>query len=246
MRSQRAGRDRRGVGVGNDERPPERGLDVLARNRAGPKQPRRVAEAGDDGRFETKRAGTGVEDQIDAAVEIGKHVAGLRWAHRAGAIGRRRRQRRAGFSDQRAGDFAARDAQRQRVEPGAGEQADATAGRGRRDDRQRTRPKGAREPFGVCIEPRLSRGGLHGVEMRDQRIEGRTAFGGVNFRDRRVGGRKAGQAVNGFGRHADEPPGPQNRSGFDDRRRVGGDYPRPRARSKSERKESGKFIPARC
>ncbi len=154
-------------------------------------------------------------------------MLGSCWAHRAGAIGRRRGQRRAGFFDQSARDLRAGDAQRQRVETGAGEQADAAAGRRWRDDRQRTRPKSGCEPFSVGVEPRLLNRGFHAVEMRDQRIESWTTFGGVDFGDGGIRGRKAGQAVNGFGRHTHEAAGSQDRCGLGNSLRVGVNYSRP-------------------
>ena len=107
-----------------------------ARLRSPPAESRRArsrrgaaAEAGDDRRIRAPKArGAAVEDEIDAAVEIGEHMGGARRADAAGAVGRRGDQRRARRRDQRPRDRMARRAQARRLSrPARAKQADVRA-----------------------------------------------------------------------------------------------------------------------
>ena len=149
-------------------------------------------------------------------------MGGGRRADAAGAVGRRRGERDARRRDQRLRDRMVGRAQRQRLEPGAREQAHLAARRDRRDDRQRPRPERLGEPAGEIVERALARRGRRVGDMGDQRIERRPALGGVDRGDGAVVGRVGGEAVDRLGRHRDEAAGVEARGGFGDRLRIGG------------------------
>lgn len=147
-------------------------------------------------------------------------MLGAGGAHSAGSVGGGRGQRRAGCGDERARDLGAGHAQRQRIEPCAGQQADAVIAADGGDQRQRPRPEAFGERQREAVEPRLARRGLGVGEMGDQRVEGRPPLDGVDLGDSCVRGREPRQAVNRLRRHADEPAGAQNRRCLSDGRRV--------------------------
>jgi len=184
-------------------------------------QPDPAAEAGDDGRFEAVARRPGVENPIDAAVEIFRDMPGGRRADAAAAIGGRRHQRRAGRRDQRAGHFMRGHAQRQRIEPRPRQQRHERPRR-RRDYGQRPRPEGFSQRARARIEAGLGERGLGLGEMGDQRIERRAALGGVDRRYRGIRSRQPGEAVDRLGRHGDQPALAQRGGGGGDVFRRGG------------------------
>ena len=68
--------------------------------------------------FDADRAGAGVDDQIDAAAQIGEHMRGAGRRNVAGAVGRWRHHRPAEGRQQRARDRVRRHAHGDAVEPG--------------------------------------------------------------------------------------------------------------------------------
>ena len=110
--------------------------------------------------------GAAVDDQVDAAAQIGEHV--LRGGRRdvAGAVGRGRDHRPAEGGEDVARDRMIRHAHRDAVEAGGGEVGDRAVCRLRQHQRQRPRPERRREPLGRGVEarelPRRRQVGAHG------------------------------------------------------------------------------------
>ena len=213
MRGEHSGRERRVIGRGGGigERAPQRALDRLARHAAGPQQHRR-AEAGDDGGFDADPRRAAVDDEIDAAAQIGEHV-------------RRRASARHGRSDWPTAPRSAcrtsekllrhvviGNAHRDGVEARGRELGDGAAGGLRQHQRQRSRPESFGQPrrIGVEARERARRPGIG--DMRNQRIERGPAFGLVKPRDGPAIGRIGAEAVNGLGRKGDKTAGLRQRT----------------------------------
>ena len=147
-----------------------------------------------------------IDDQVDAAVEIGAHMLGERRRDVAGPIGRGRDHRLAERLQQVARDRVVRHAHRDRV----------------RARRSRAPTPGSPSAFGstsvsgpgqntpassfASSEKRASAQRRASVRhMRDQRIEARAALGGIKPRDRRAVGGVGAEAVDRLGRERHEP-----------------------------------------
>ena len=175
---------------------------------AGPQQ-RRLADAGDDGRLDADRARAAIDDQIDAAAQVGEHVRGAGRRDVAGAIGRWRHHRPAeGARAMRAPpDAPARAPRRCRARPVA-----RSATRAIRllwqHQRQRPRPERRRQPFGGGVEDARARArGVDVGDMGDQRIEGRPALGRIEPGDGLAVAGVGAEPVDGLGRKRDQPAG---------------------------------------
>ena len=106
----------------------EHALDGIARQAARPQQ-HRLAEAGDDGGFDADRRRAAVDNEIDAAAQIGKHVGSRGRRNVAGAIGRRRDDGLAEGVEDGVRDRVIRNAHRKRIEAGGGKLGDRTCRR---------------------------------------------------------------------------------------------------------------------
>ena len=95
-----------------------------------------------------------VDDEIDAAAEVGLHMRGLGRRHMAGAVGRRRHHRPAEGRENIAGDGVVGNAHRDAVETGRRQRGHRAIGRLRKDERQRPRPEGVGEPRRIGIKAR--------------------------------------------------------------------------------------------
>ena len=95
--------------------------------------------------LEADAGGAGVEDDGDRVAEIGGDMGGRGRADMAGAVGARRGERHAGRPEHGLRDRVGRDADRDRVEAGGGEVADAAVRPPRQDQRQRAGPEGVGE-----------------------------------------------------------------------------------------------------
>ena len=181
-------------------------FDVVARQAAGPQQ-HRLAETGDDGRFDADRRRAAIDDEIDAAAQIGEHVRRRGRRDVAGAIGRRRHDRPAeggeDFLRHRVMGHAHRDA----VEARGRELGDRTAGGLGQHQRQRPWPKRLGKFFGFRIEPSQYPRRRQIGHVGDQRIERRPALGLVEPRDGLAVGGIGAEAVNRLGRKRNQPAG---------------------------------------
>ena len=134
--------------------------------------------------FDSGFGRSGVEDQVDAPVEIGQHMRGERRADAAGAVGGGRDERNARRRDQRARDLVARRAATPRCRapraPAALTRVCAEAGATRvSGPGQKARASVTR----VGVERRLTLGRLDIEHMGDQRIERRPFLGRVDRGD---------------------------------------------------------------
>ena len=91
--------------------------------------------------------GPAVDDQLDAAAQVGEHVLRGRGRHVAGAVRRRRHDRAAEGGENVARDRMARHAHRDGVEAGGRELADRAIGALGQHQGQRPRPERRREPL---------------------------------------------------------------------------------------------------
>ena len=158
--------------------------------------------------FHADRARAAVEDEIDAAAQIGEHMRGAGRRHMAGAVGRGRDDRSAEGVEQGARDRMRRHAHGDAVEAGEREIGDAAIRLLRQHQRQRSRPERGRELFGGRRETRrrAARGG-DVRDMRDQRIERRAALGRVEPGDGLAIAGVGAEPVDGLGRKGDETAG---------------------------------------
>ena len=132
-------------------------LDRGARQPAGPQQ-HRFAETGDDGRFDADRRRTAVEDEIDAAVEVGQNVLGAGRRDVAGAIGGGRDHRLAECSQHGLRHLVVGYAHRDGIEAGRRQVAHPAFGGLGQHERQRPRPErlGELQRLGVEARERLA------------------------------------------------------------------------------------------
>ncbi len=192
---------------------PQNALDVFARHAARPQDAHAVAKAGHDGGLDADRARPAINDEIDAAVEFGRHVIGACRAHAARAVGGGRGHGDARFAQDGERHGVGGHAQRDAVEARARQQAHGAAGARRRDDGEGTGPERLREREGVRIEHGEALRGVGVRHVRDQRVEARALLGGVDARHRRVGTGVRAEPVDGLGREGDEPALPQDAGG---------------------------------
>ena len=162
-----------------------------------------------------------IDDEIDAAAEVGLHVRRLGRRHMAGAVCRRRHHRSAERRENIAGDGVVGNAHRDAVETGRRQCRHRTIGRLGQDERQRPRPEGVGEPrrIGIKARQRLRRWAID--NSGDQRIERRPALGLVDARDRPPGGRIGAEAVDRLGRERDQPAGGKDVRRLGDRAGIG-------------------------
>ena len=199
-------------------------LDRGARQGARPQQ-HRPFETGDDGRFEPHRGRPAVDDQLDAAAQIGEHVLRRGRRDMAGAVGRRRHHRPAeGLREWRArpdgsgtrtamvsSPAVASSATGQSARLGStkvsGPGQNAAASRSAAASNRRERPRG---------------GGIG--DVRDQGIERGAALGRIEARDRLAVGGVGAEPIDGLGRKGDQA--------------ARGERPRRRARRPARRPRS--------
>ena len=223
MRGEHTGRGRGVIGAGGrriGELAPERALDRRARQAAGPQQ-HRFAEAGDDGRFDADRRRAAVDDEIDAAAEIGQHVVSRGRRQVAGAVGRGRDHGLAEGPQNIARHVVVGHPHGDGVEPGRRQVGDRTVGGFGENERERSRPERGGEPrrVGIKTAERLRR--LQIRDMGDERVEGRAAFGLVDPRDGAPVGRVGAEAVDGLGRKGDQAAGGEHARRVGDRCGIG-------------------------
>ena len=207
--------------AGRASAPPQCPLDGFAGHAARPQQ-HRLAEASDDGGFDADRRRAAVDNEIDPAAQIGKHMGRRRWRDVAGAVGRWRNDRLAEFLQKVLRHRVARHAHRDAVEARR-RQLGHRAVRGlRQHERQRTRPERRREPFGVCIKTR-QRPRRRGVgDVTNERIEGRPAFGGIEPRHGHGVGGVGTEPVDRLGRKRDQAAGRKTAHRLGDSGLIGG------------------------
>ncbi len=216
MRGELPGRERRLVVVRRWRRPAarigerEHALDRRARQAARPQQ-HRLAEAGDDGRFEPDRRRPAVDDQVDAPAQIGEHM--LRGGRRdvAGAVGRRRHHRPAEGCEDVARDRMAGHAHGDGVEPGGGELGHRAI---RRPAAAPASAAPARTPPPAARRAASKRASAprRGERRRTCAISGLNdgpALGVIEPRDRLAVGGVGAEPVDGLGREGDQPAGRQ-------------------------------------
>ncbi len=97
-----------------------------------------------------------------------------------------------------------RGAQRDRVEPGAGEQRQPAVRASRQHQGQRAGPETIRRLSRALVEGGARLGLLQPPHMHDQRVEARPALRGEDPRDRRLARRIAAEPVHRLGRERDE------------------------------------------
>ena len=113
------------TGMSFGKRPAEHALDRRARHAARPQQ-HRLAEAGDDGRLEADRRRPAVDDEVDAAAQIGLHVCGRRRRNMAGTVGGGRDHGLAECLEDVVGDRVVGNPDRDAVETGGCKLGDRT------------------------------------------------------------------------------------------------------------------------
>ena len=207
VRGEHAGRERRVVlarASGNVRAPSsQHALDRVTRQSAGTQQ-HRLTEARDDRGLDPDRRRAAVDDEVDAAAEIGKHVRGGGRRHVAGTVGRGRDNRIAQCRENIARDRMVGDAHRDAVEAGGGELGDRTAGRLGQNKRQRARPERRCKTRASTSNTSACFGGRNIGDMGDQRIERRPALGVIEAGDGLPVGRVGAEAVDRLGRERDE------------------------------------------
>ncbi len=162
-----------------------------------------------------------IDDEIDAAAQVGQHVRGGGRRDVAGAIGRRRHHRLAEGGKDFPRDAVAGNPHRDGLEARSRKLRNRAPRRLGQDERQRPRPEHFRKAFRIGIEDRQRPRGRNIGNMRDQGIERRPAFGLVKTRDRLSVGRIGAKAVNSLGREGDEAAGLEAMHRVADRSRVG-------------------------
>ena len=162
-----------------------------------------------------------VDDEIDAAAEVGLHVRRLRRRHMAGAVCRRRHHRPAEGCENIAGDGVVGNTHRDAVETGRRQRGHRAIGRLRKDERQRPWPEGVGEPrrIGIKLRQRLRRRAID--NSGDERVERWPALGLVDARHRPPGGRVGTEAVDRLGRESDEPAGGKDARRLGNRAGIG-------------------------
>ena len=166
------------------------------------------AGAGDDRRLDTDLAGAGIDDEVDAAAQIGEHVRGACRRNVAGAVGRGRNDRSAEGGEQCVRDRMRGHAHRDGVEPGQCKIGDAAIRLLRQHERQRSRPERSRQPFGGVGEDAGDAGArIDAGDVGDQRIEGRPPLGRIEARNGLAVTGIGAQPVDGLGRERDQPAG---------------------------------------
>ena len=127
----------------------------LARHATGPEQARRAVEASDDCGFDADLGRAGIEDGVDAPVEIGQDMSGTGGADTARAVRRGRCDRPPGRFQNGMRDRMGGDAQRHGGKARPCQVAHRAAWRRRDDQRQRTRPEGLRQRQRIGVEQAL-------------------------------------------------------------------------------------------
>ena len=167
-------------------------------------------------------AWAGIDDEVDAAAQIGEHVGATCRRYMAGAIRRGRNDRSAEGGEQCVRDRMRGHAHRDGVEPGQGKVGDAATELLCEHECQWPRPKRSCQLFGGVGQ---DAGGARGIDVGDvgnQRIESRPSLGRIEPRNSLAVTGIGTQAVDGFGRERDQPAGGKTtRRGFD-RLVVGG------------------------
>ena len=189
---------RRGLG----QRVPERPLDLGARQAARPQQDRPV-EAGHDGGFDADRRRAAVDDQVDAAAQIGQHMRRGGRRDMAGA-GRWRHHRLAEFRQDGAGD---RVIGHSAARWSAARRSPAPRPRNRAawdHQGERPRPQGLRQPLRIGIEAAEPAGRRQVLDMADERIERGPALGLIEPRHRLAVAGIGAEPIDGLGREGDE------------------------------------------
>ncbi len=170
--------------------------------------------------LQANRAAPAIEDQVDFADKILRHVSGGDRAHPAGAIGRRRRQ----WPPRRRNDcqrnWMRRHAQGDFLLARVGGGTDRCPGRERDHKRQRPRPECLGEAQGIGRKKALLKRRFKARDMGDERIELWPCLRRINAGDGRVRGRIGGQAINGLGRKRDETAVVQDARRLGNARRV--------------------------
>ena len=171
--------------------------------------------------FHADRRGAAVDDQIDAAVEIGEYVRGRGRRDMAGAVGRRRHHRPAETGEELPRHRMIGHAHCDGIEPGRRQIGHCATWRFAQHQRQRPRPEGLRQPRGLAgkLRQRARRGEIGHV--RNQWIERRPPLGGIEPGHRLAIAGVGAEPVNRLGRKGDEPPGGKNARRFRDRGIVG-------------------------
>ena len=145
-----------------------------------------------------------VDDQIDAAVEIGPHMRRRRGRHVAGAVCRRRDDWPPEGAQNVLCDGMPGNAHGNAIETGRCQAGNGAAGSFGQHKRERSWPKGLGERRGIPIEARERLRRLGIANVRDERIEGRAALGFVKPRHGLAIGCVGAEAVNGLGGKSDE------------------------------------------
>ena len=162
-----------------------------------------------------------IDDEIDAAAQVGEHMGGGGRRDVTGTVGRRRHDR----PGERRQDFlrhrVLRHAHGDAVEPGRGQCGDTAAARLRQHQRQRPRPERRGEPRRIGVEARQRRRGGTIGDVGDQRIEGRPALGFIEAGDGEGVGRIGAEAVNRLRRERHEAAALQAAHRIADRGGVG-------------------------
>ena len=143
----RAGALRRGL----RQRVAERRFDLCPRQAARPQQDRPV-EAGHDGGFDADRGRPAVDDEVDAAAQIGQHMRRGGGRDMAGAVRRRRHHRLAEGRQNGARDRVIGHPQRDGGQPGGRELRDRAIGPLGHHQGEGARPQRLRQPRRIGIE----------------------------------------------------------------------------------------------
>ena len=154
--------------------------------------------------LEANLAAPAIEDQVNFAGKVPRHVSGGDRAHPARAIGRRRRQWPPRRRNDRKRDRMSRHPQGDVLLARAGGGADRRAGRERDHKRQRPRPECFGKPKGIARKNALLKRCFKARNMGDERIELWPSLRRINSGDGFVRCRVGGQAVNGLGWDRDE------------------------------------------
>ncbi len=157
--------------------------------------------------------------------ELGHDMAGFGRADPTGAVGRGSGDRPPSGAQQHLRHGVGGDADRHRIEPGAGQQRQPAIGAARQDQAQRTRPEMRGDVAGAGVEDGKWLGFGEARNMHDQRVEARPSFGGEDCGDGPLVSRIGAEPIDRLGWKRDEPSLAQQPGGARDRGWGGGDDP---------------------
>ena len=157
--------------------------DLLAGHAAVAQQTGLVIQTGDNGRFNTDRAGIGLDHSINAAMQIRPDMIGFSRADMAGAVGGGSGDGASGFFDQRPGNRVGGQTQADAGKTRAIQITDRALLSPWHHKREGPGPEGVGQLAGHSIEAAFTHGLGQIRHMGDQRIELWSPFGSIKSGD---------------------------------------------------------------